>query len=340
MVEKGKAGYAGGGLFFAYACIGGEIGIKGLTAESVSGKLERREKSCRKVLKMPENKLNDEKVLRMFVDRLIADKGGDTFDVKQKETLEAELMEELDGRIQQAMIRALTDAKLMELEKLLDADAPDEEIEKFFENAGVDFDPAIRKAMDAFRTDYFKDKIRVSVKTSASVAAGAGAPASVAAGAGASVSTLAPAGAGVPAQGVTSAVPGQSNVEGVANAASAAAQGQTMAAKPEVVAQGTPVSGAPAAAAPVVATPVAEERPLQAAPDLMAALLNAATVSAEQAVPTLGQPATTVSQESTSVNAMTGTNAAQGVNAVTGVNGVTGVGEAMKNNAETTGKEA
>lgn len=140
--------------------------IKGLTAESISVKLERREKSCRKVSKMPENKLNDEKVLAMFVDRLIADKGGDTLDAKQKETLQKELLEELDERIQQAMIRALPDAKLMELEKLLDEDAPDEEIEGFFKGADADFDPAIRKAMDEFRTDYFKDKIKVSVKTS------------------------------------------------------------------------------------------------------------------------------------------------------------------------------
>lgn len=131
---------------------------------------------------MPENKLNDEKVLQMFVDRLIADKGGDTLDAKQKETLQGELMAELDERMQQAMIRALPDAKLMELEKMLDADASDEEIESFFANAskdaGVDFDPEIRKVFEAFRTDYFKDKIKVSVKASvlapaASASAGA-----------------------------------------------------------------------------------------------------------------------------------------------------------------------
>lgn len=274
------------------------------------------EKSCRKVSKMPENKLNDEKVLAMFVDRLIADKGGDTLDAKQKETLQKELLEELDERIQQAMIRALPDAKLMELEKLLDEDAPDEEIEGFFKGADADFDPAIRKAMDEFRTDYFKDKIKVSVKTSiletapatvteapkaeVSQAAPAApvtpAPAATAAPAGSVAPVTAPVSpaAGQPVQGTVSAVPGQSNVEGVANAD---AQGQAPAAQPQVVTQGantvpvaqavqtTPVAPAPVAAAapvgsatPATAPVVPAEQPLQAAPNLMDAL-NTATAN-------------------------------------------------------------
>lgn len=290
---------------------------------------------------MPENKLNDEKVLRMFVDRLIADKGGDTLDAKQKETLQNELFEELDERIQQAMIRALPDAKLMELEGLLDADAPDEKIESFFKDAGVEFDPAIRKAMDEFRTDYFKDKIKVSVKTSVLETKGAeGVPAALAAPA--PVAETAPAvaapvsvvpapvspAAGQPAQGTTSVTPGQSNVEGVANAVNAVAQGQAPAVQPQVVAQGanvtsnvnampsvsaepsavaattvspvataTPAASATSTAvvAPVASAPVtpAGEQPLQAAPNLMEAL-NTATANLNTTTANLGAaPATT-----------------------------------------------
>ena len=232
---------------------------------------------------MPENKLNDEKVLQMFVDRLIADKGGDTLDAKQKETLQKELLEELDERIQQAMIRALPDAKLMELEGLLDANVSDEKIESFFKEAGVEFDPAIRKAMDEFRTDYFKDKIKVSVKTSVLGTPASASDVSVQAEApkaettpeapkvevvpGAQVVAPAPA-MGQPAQGTTSTTPGQSNVEGVANVTSAVEQGQAPAVQPQVVAQGAnATSNAPA-----------EERPLQAAPNLMDAL-NTATAN-------------------------------------------------------------
>jgi len=315
---------------------------------------------------MPENKLNDEKVLAMFVDRLIADKGGDTLDAKQKETLQRELLEELDERIQQAMIRALPDAKLMELEKLLDEDAPDEEIEGFFKGADADFDPAIRKAMDEFRTDYFKDKIKVSVKTSilemapatvteapkVEVSQAAPAvpvtpvPAATAAPAGSATPVTAPVApaAGQPVQGTVSAVPGQSNVEGVANTD---AQGQAPAAQPQVVAQGmnpapaAPVSSAaqtvpttPAeqtapAAQTAPATPVSPtvqttpaapaEQPLQAAPNLMDAL-NTATANLNTATANLN-PVTGDSNV-----AMANLNTDAGANVTT--------------NTDTTGKEA
>lgn len=301
---------------------------------------------------MPENKLNDEKVLAMFVDRLIADKGGDTLDAKQKETLQRELLEELDERIQQAMIRALPDAKLMELEKLLDEDAPDEEIEGFFKGADADFDPAIRKAMDEFRTDYFKDKIKVSVKTSILEAAPAAAteapkaevspavpvapaPAATAAPAALATSAASPAApaAGQPVQGAVSVVPGQSNVEGVANAVSAIEQGQVPVTQPQVVVQGAdtvPVSPVASVAQTVSATPAipvatavqaapaaSAEQPLQAAPNLMDALntatesLNAATKNLNTATENLNTAAgTDAPTANTNVDINTGANAA------------------------------
>lgn len=355
-----------------------EIGIKGLTSGNVSGKLERREKSCRKVLKMPENKLNDEKVLQMFVDRLIADKGGDTLDAKQKETLQGELMSELDERMQQAMIRALPDAKLMELEKMLDADASDEEIESFFANAskdaGVDFDPEIRKVFEAFRTDYFKDKIKVSVKTSvlAPVAStSAGATATTPSVTTAQAPAVAPGampmpGAGQPTQGTTSAVPGQSNVEGVANTGAVSAvpvQASAPVETPVQVAASSPAAPVAepvaslagqqsataqqlaavqpvqpvAAAQPVQSTAVqsaqpaaAEEKPLQAAPNLMDAL-NTATANLNAAAANMG------ANSGTGANLdMAGNNMTENLGA--GNAGAQVMGEI--NNTDLTGKEA
>ncbi len=306
---------------------------------------------------MPENKLNDEKVLQMFVDRLIADKGGDTLDAKQKETLQGELMAELDERMQQAMIRALPDAKLMELEKMLDADASDEEIESFFMSAGVDFDPEIRKVFEAFRTDYFKDKIQVSVKTSVlapAASASAGATAALwATSAAPSVATAqAPAvapvamptpGAGQPTQGTTSAVPGQSNVEGVANTGAVSAAPVQASAPVETPVQ--PVASSPAAPAaepvmpsvgqqPATAQPAvvqsaqqaaAEEKPLQAAPNLMDAL-NTATANLNAAAANMGaNPGTGANLD------MTGNNMTENL----------GAGNAGEiNNTDLTGKEA
>lgn len=347
-----------------------EIGIKGLTSGNVSGKLERREKSCRKVPKMPENKLNDEKVLQMFVDRLIADKGGDTLDAKQKETLQGELMAELDERMQQAMIRALPDAKLMELEKMLDADASDEEIESFFANAskdaGVDFDPEIRKVFEAFRTDYFKDKIKVSVKASvlapaASASAGATAAPGATSAAPSVATAQAPAvtpvamptpGAGQPTQGTTSAVPGQSNVEGVANTGAVSAAPvqasapvetpvQPVASSPvapvaepvmpsagqqSAAAQSTAVQSVQTVAAAQSAQPVAaEEKPLQAAPNLMDAL-NTATANLNAAAANMG------------ANPGTGANLDMAGNNMTENLGAGNAGEI--NNTDLAGKEA
>lgn len=346
--------------------------IKGLTAESVSVKLERREKSCRKVPKMPENKL-DEKVLAMFVDRLIADKGGDTLDEKQKETLRGELREELDERMQRAMIKALPDEKLMKLEELLDADAPDEEIESFFANAGVSFDAPLRKAMSDFRDDYFTGKIKVSVKTTVMPKATAPVASEVPAPAQPAVSSPA---ASQPVQGTVSDVPGKSDVEGVADAVNASAQGaqtepMTMPAAP--VQTAGQVAGAQPAVQPVVpatqpaqpSTPTAQpvapvvepsvpvvepsmpavepavaqapeaEKPLQEAPDLMAAL-----------------NATGDANMTASANAAGNVNAAAGVNTTTTeaqpaaeVKPVADVNpeqvvEAPMNNTEATGKEA
>lgn len=315
---------------------------------------------------MPENKLNDEKVLQMFVDRLIADKGGDMLDAKQKETLQGELMAELDERMQQAMIRALPDAKLMELEKMLDADASDEEIESFFANAskdaGVDFDPEIRKVFEAFRTDYFKDKIKVSVKTSvlapaASASAGATAAPGATSAAPSVATAQAPAvapvamptpGAGQPTQGTTSAVPGQSNVEGVANTGAVSAAPVQASAPVETPVQ--PVASSPAAPAaepvmpsvgqqPATAQPAvvqsaqpaaAEEKPLQAAPNLMDAL-NTATANLNAAAANMGANPGTGANLDTAGNNMT-------ENLGTGNAGAQVTGEI--NNTDLTGKEA
>lgn len=297
---------------------------------------------------MPENKLNDEKVLQMFVDRLIADKGGDTLDAKQKETLQGELMAELDERMQQAMIRALPDAKLMELEKMLDADASDEEIESFFMSAGVDFDPEIRKVFEAFRTDYFKDKIQVSVKTSVlapapAASTSAGATSATPSVATAQAPTVAPVampmpGAGQPTQGTTSAVPGQSNVEGVANTGAVSAapvQSVAQVETPVQVAASSPVAPVAepvmpsAGQQPVVvqsAQPVAaEEKPLQAAPNLMDAL-NTATANLNAAAANMG------------ANPGTGANLDMAGNNMTENLGAGNAGEI--NNTDLTGKEA
>lgn len=101
---------------------------------------------------MPENKPTSQptkaKVINAFVNKMMADKGTD--DVALKEQLEMKLEEQ----IEQAMIRALPDEKLVELEGMLDREASDDEIEAFFDGAGVNFEEVAQQTMAAFRAAF------------------------------------------------------------------------------------------------------------------------------------------------------------------------------------------
>lgn len=96
------------------------------------------------------------KVINVFVDKMMADKGVN--DAGLKEQLETKLEEQ----IEQAMIRALPDEKLTELEGMLDREASDEEIEAFFEGAGVDFQGAVEQTMAAFREAFLNSGAEVA----------------------------------------------------------------------------------------------------------------------------------------------------------------------------------
>lgn len=95
---------------------------------------------------MPE--VTKKKVINTFVSKMMADKGVN--DAALKEQLEVKLEEQ----IEQAMIRTLPDEKLTELEGMLDRDVSDEEVEKFFDESGVDFAKVAGQAMAAFRTAF------------------------------------------------------------------------------------------------------------------------------------------------------------------------------------------
>lgn len=105
---------------------------------------------------MPENKPTKAKVINVFVDKMMTDKG--VSDVALKEQLEAKLEEQ----IEQAMIRMLPDEKLVELEGILDRGAGDDEIEKVFDEAGVDFQAVAEQTMAAFRAAFLANGTEVA----------------------------------------------------------------------------------------------------------------------------------------------------------------------------------
>lgn len=115
---------------------------------------------------MPEIKLSNDRIMAAFVDKMIADKGDD-LDEKQKGRLRRRLMVELDNAIGKAMVMALSDEQAMELDKMLNSEVSDGEIERFFAGAGIDYDYVVHQAMGNFRVAYMTGKLAPADETGA-----------------------------------------------------------------------------------------------------------------------------------------------------------------------------
>lgn len=202
---------------------------------------------------MPENKINAEGVISSFLDQIIAAKG-ENLSKNERLSLRQELFGELDDKINAAVIAALPDDKMLELNRELDGNASEQEIEEFFLNAGVDFNKVALQTALQFRKDQLRDVPRTkvpvaeTVTVTATVAPESAASATEAAMAEAKTSAAevtatpaelshdmtqntvqnnaaAAAPAGAPLQGTTSEVPGMSNVEGIARMVASMSEG-------------------------------------------------------------------------------------------------------------------
>jgi len=100
---------------------------------------------------MPENKPTKAKIINVFVDKMMADKG------VEDEALREQLKVKLEEQIEQAMIRALSDEKLVELDVMLDNGVSDEELEVFFDGAGVNYEQVVEQTMAAFRKAFLAE---------------------------------------------------------------------------------------------------------------------------------------------------------------------------------------
>lgn len=106
--------------------------------------------------------LSDDRVLLAFVDKMVTDKNPDVDEVTRV-ALRAELKYQLEERIERAIVMALPDQQLVELDQLLEEDASDEEVIELFENSGVDFEMAVNREMKAFREAYLRGEIEVDI---------------------------------------------------------------------------------------------------------------------------------------------------------------------------------
>lgn len=90
-----------------------------------------------------------------FVTKMMAEKGA------TDEVLREQLEMKLQEQIEQAMIRALSDEMLVELDGMLEREASDEEIEMFFDESGVDFAEVVEQTMLAFREAFLNNGTEV-----------------------------------------------------------------------------------------------------------------------------------------------------------------------------------
>lgn len=107
---------------------------------------------------MPENKINPDMVLSRFLDEIVAVKGAGLSKIERL-SLRQDLRTEMDEKVDAAIIAALPEAKLLELNKLVESEASEDEIENFFVTAGVDFEKVALSAMLQFRKDQMGDKV-------------------------------------------------------------------------------------------------------------------------------------------------------------------------------------
>lgn len=104
---------------------------------------------------MPIKKITQGMLLDAFIDRMLAKSGKTNITSDERRELRDQMRVELEPRIERAIIEALPDAKLVELDKLLDQEGElDDEVEKFFAESGVDYDKAVEKVMMEFWNEH------------------------------------------------------------------------------------------------------------------------------------------------------------------------------------------
>lgn len=152
---------------------------------------------------MPKIKVNPSLALDAYIAEMLQEKGLAQGNEQQRAELASLMRDQLDDLIDRTIIDALPEEKYPELEALLDRDAADEEIERFFDNAGVDFEKAVQVALEQYRANFLNDNanaggLNSTMTTTISNDAAAVTP------------------TGNPMQGTNSEVPGASDVEGIA----------------------------------------------------------------------------------------------------------------------------
>lgn len=99
--------------------------------------------------------MSNEEVIEVFIEGLIIDKGQENLPEEEKENLRDELYEKVEDFLSQALVNALPDGGVADLDNMIDAgDVTPEKIKKLLDDAGVDSGAVIVNALVKFRELY------------------------------------------------------------------------------------------------------------------------------------------------------------------------------------------
>jgi len=93
--------------------------------------------------------LTQEQIIAIYVEKMIADKG-----IEPTDELRKDLREKLSDEITKALILAMPDYLVNQLNDELDGGADDEKIAKAIDESGIDVETITEQTMNAFRENY------------------------------------------------------------------------------------------------------------------------------------------------------------------------------------------
>src|SRR5512137_2284005 len=99
--------------------------------------------------------LQDSQAAKQFIDKIIEEKGFNELDQEVREQLHKDLLRRLEDRITAAIIAALNNQQVTQLEQIIDAQQIDK-IQPFLHNEGINVNGIIASAMSEFHSNYLE----------------------------------------------------------------------------------------------------------------------------------------------------------------------------------------
>lgn len=107
---------------------------------------------------MEQGETSGEKLLDVFIEQLMKDKGWSDQDPERKARLKLELEEKAERAMGKGLLEAMSDQELDELNELVQNEATDAQLKQFFNKVQVNYAGTVADALVEFRQDILNDK--------------------------------------------------------------------------------------------------------------------------------------------------------------------------------------